>query len=77
MAIQRKAVQAQPKRQVDDILAKNAQIGESLGLEKVPLHTLTWKEPRLDLDSGDCYPLVDVLLAIAEALDRPKPKKSK
>ena len=44
---------------------------ELLGLNTVPLHELAWKEERLDLGSGDCYPMVDVLERIAEVLTAP------
>lgn len=69
MPIERQQRVMLPKRLKDDILIKNEKIGELLGLEKVPLHTLAWKEPRLDLASGDCYPVVDVLGRIADLLN--------
>jgi len=74
MGIQRKAPRVLPRRQPDDILEKNEKIGELLGLEKVAVHTLSWKEQRLNLKSGDCYPVVDMLLKMAEMLAE-KPKK--
>ena len=75
--IQRKAPKVLPRRQPSDILEKNEQIGTLLGLEKVAVHTLSWKEQRLPLASGDCYPTVDVLLKIAELLSKKpgRPKK--
>lgn len=68
------------KRQKEDLEKKHEKIGELLGLEKVPLHTLAWKEPRLDLGSGDCYPVVDVLERLAVLMEFPKtvaPNKKK
>ena len=68
MPIQRRAVTQLPKRQKDELIEKHKRIGECLGLKTVPQHTLAWKEERLELDSGDCYPLVDVLDRIATLL---------
>jgi len=56
------------KRQVEDLIEKRKKIGELLKLDKVPLHVLAWKEPRLELGDGDCYPVIDVLERIAERL---------
>ena len=67
--IERQVRERAAKRQVDDIIEKNKKIGELLGVEKVPLHVLAWKEPRLELGEGDCYPVVDVLEKIAELFD--------
>ena len=64
--IERQVRERAKKRQVDEIIEKNKKIGELLGVEKVPLHVLAWKEPRLELGEGDCYPVVDVLEKIAE-----------
>ena len=64
------------KRQKENLIEKNKRIGELLRLKKVPLHLLAWKEPKLGLDTGDCYPLVDVLERIAELVGaKPEPKK--
>ena len=67
--IERQVRERAAKRQVDDIIEKNKKIGELLGVEKVPLHVLAWKEPRLELGEGDCYPVVDILEKIAELFD--------
>ena len=68
--------QARPpivKRQKADRLEKNARIGELLNLEKVPLHCLEWQEPKLELGTGDCYPLIDVFLRLAQLVtERPE-----
>ena len=75
MGIQRKVVSQQPRRQQSELVEKNEKIGELLNLEKVPTHLMAWKEPRLDLGTGDCYPLVDVLERIAELVGTSKKKK--
>ena len=77
MGINRKAQKMLPRRQPSDILEKNEQIGELLGLEKVAVHTLSWKEQRLQLKSGDCYPVVDMYLKMAELLSAKKPGRPK
>ena len=75
--IQRKVKNLAPRRQKEDLIEKHKKIGELLELEKVPLHVLSWKEPRYELGDGDCYPLVDVIEKIAELLDvRAKAKYS-
>ena len=75
--IQRKSNLPVVKRQTKDRLEKNERIGELLKLDKVPLHCLEWKEPRLNLPGGDCYPLVDVLLGLAELKEAKKPGRPK
>ena len=62
------------KRQQHQLVKKAERIGELLGMEMVPSHLMAWKEPRLQLETNECYPLIDVLLAIAEKLAE-KPKK--
>lgn len=68
MGIERQAPIILPKRQKDEIMAKHERIGEYLGLNKVPIHQLAWKEARMELDGGDCYPLIDVLETMAERI---------
>ena len=68
MSIERKIVAKPKKRDQDQLIEKHKRIGELLGLEKVPTHTLSWKEPNLELDTADCYPIVDVLEKIAELI---------
>lgn len=70
MGIQRKVVTQLPKRQQVDLIEKHMLIGELLQLDVVPTHTLAWKEPRLELSPGECYPIVDVLLGISKMLDK-------
>ena len=84
MPIERKIKAQEQKRQPGTLVEKHKKIGELLSLKKVPLHTLAWKEPRLELDTGECYPVVDVLERLAEYvnfLDEPggnkKPAKAK
>jgi hypothetical protein len=73
MGIERKAARQLPKRLKSEILAKHERIGHWLGLQKVPLHELAWKETRLDLEGGDCYPLIDVLETMAEMVGKNTP----
>ena len=68
MSIQRKVKVQEPKRQQSELIEKHKKIGELLQLERVPVHRLAWKEPRLELETADCYPVVDVLERIAELL---------
>lgn len=74
MPIERKMVSKPKKRDNDLLLEKRKKIGDLLGLKKVPTHTLAWKEPRLELDTAECYPLVDIFERIAELV--PFPSKS-
>ena len=86
MTIERRVPKIIPKRLPEIIVDKHEKIGKNLGLQEVPVHTLAWKEMRLDLNSGDCYPLVDVLEAMAAQIaelkkdlagtgQKPAPKK--
>ena len=80
MRIQRKAVRQLPRRQQADLIEKAEKIGKLLGLDPVPTHTLAWKEQRLEIGTGDCYPMMDVLERIAElvgSVPRKQPKKQK
>lgn len=69
MGINRKVVEKPKKRDRAELIEKHQKIGELLKLDPVPTHTLAWKEDRLDLDSGDCYPVIDVLGKISELLE--------
>lgn len=76
--ISRKVIEQPKKRLASELQEKAERIGNLLGLDKVPVHTLAWKEIRLQLSTGDCYPLYDVLEKIAEdiaAMMGPRPKK--
>ena len=75
--IERKMRNLPPKRQQEDLIKKHEKIGELLGLEKVPLHLLAWKEARLELGDGDCYPIIDVLERIAEYMPQRQGEKKK
>ena len=75
--IERKLRNLPPKRQQEDLIKKHEKIGELLGLEKVPLHLLAWKEARLELGGGDCYPVIDVLQKVAEMVSVLVPEKKK
>ena len=66
--IERKLKKVVKRRGKDEILAKHKKIGELLGMPLTPLHELAWKEWRLDLGSGDCYPLIDVIERIVELI---------
>ena len=93
MGITRKVVEKPKKRDRAELIKKHEKIGGLLGLKPVPTHTLAWKEDRLELDTGDCYPIVDVLERIAELMgqmavnrkpaqgagssSKPQPKKAK
>ena len=49
------------KRQVIDILNQGVQVGENLGLDRVPTFLMAWKELRLDLPGGgECLPMADI-----------------
>lgn len=72
MAVQRKLRRVIQKRLKADNIEKNEKIGELLGMDPVPVHHLAYKEQRLDRSDGDCYPLVDVFLRIAELVGKPK-----
>ena len=76
MAIQRKVVNQLPRRQEGDLIKKAEKIGKLLDLDPVPTHTLAWKEQRMSIGTGDCYPLMDVLERIAELVGK-KPKAAK
>ena len=55
------------KRQMSDLWETAKKIGDILGLKPTPVHLMTWKEPRLNLENkGECYPLIDVLEKLAE-----------
>lgn len=69
MPIERRVKKIPSKRQKSELIQKNERIGKLLGLEKVPTHTLSWKEPHLELETADCYPMVDVLECIAQILN--------
>ena len=75
MGIQRKAVTQPVRRQQSELIDKHEKIGALLQLDKVPVHTMAWKERRLELSDGDCYPLVDVLERIAEIIGTSKKKR--
>ena len=68
--IERKIRKPIIRRQTADRLKKNEAIGELLKMEKVPLHCLEWKETKFELEGGDCYPMVDVILKLAEMVSQ-------
>lgn len=68
MPIERRAPKKQIRRKVSDLMESHERIRVLLGMEKTPTHTLTWKETRLDLQGGDCLPLIDVIEKIAVVL---------
>ena len=68
--IERKVRAVSNRRLKEELLEKNRRIGELLGLDLVPLHTLAWQEPKLETGTGDCYPMVDILERIAELLNK-------
>ena len=60
------------KRQLKDLYQTAEKIGDLLGLKPVPVHLMTWKEPRLNLENkGECFPLIDVLEKLAEMASAP------
>jgi hypothetical protein len=63
--IARKVVNKMSKRLPSELFEKARNIGKLLDLEPVPKHTMAWQEPRLELDTGDCYPLIDILERLA------------
>jgi hypothetical protein len=65
--IARKVVNKMSKRLPSELFEKARNIGKLLDLEPVPKHTMAWQEPRLELDTGDCYPLIDILERLAFA----------
>ena len=56
------------KRQKKDLIRKAERIGELLGMDPVPSFKMAWKEPRLELETAECYPLIDVLERLAEKI---------
>ena len=60
------------KRLVSDLIRKGEKIGNLLKLKKVATFNMAWKEPRLALEnSGECYPIIDVLEKLAEMVSAP------
>ena len=68
MPIQRPAPKVLPKRLVSELTKKVEKIGELLNLESIPTHQLAWKEERMNTSTGDCYPVLDFRLAVAQQL---------
>lgn len=80
MPIERQTIVKPPKRQKAELEEKARKIARLLKLDPVPTHTLAWKEPRLETDNADCFPLIDVLEKVAELLaateEKPAPAKA-
>ena len=77
MPIERKSIVPTKRRSWEELREEHKKIGELLGLKKVPLHTLAWKEQRLELGDGDCYPFIDLLAKVAELLAKKRPRRKK